>query len=135
MNKRKVKPKGGYDSWFEHDLHKQQLKACKHHSHKLAYIQKKTYEPDFVYHDGKKVIYIEVKGRFRTSGEARKYVDVKAGLKKNEELVFIFSDPRKPMPNAKARKDGTKRTHGDWADHHQFKHYTRDNTPVEWGTK
>lgn len=135
MNRKRTKPKGGYDSWFEHDLHKQQLKACKFHSCKLAYIQKKTYEPDFIYHDGKKVIYIEAKGRFRTSGEARKYVDVKAGLKKNEELVFIFSDPRKPMPNAKSRKDGTKRTHGDWADHHQFVHYTRDTTPPEWGAK
>lgn len=132
---KRKKPPAGYDSWFEHDLHKQQLKGCKFHSCKLAYIQEKTYEPDFIYHDGKNVIYIEVKGRFRTSGEARKYVDVKRGLKKNEVLVFIFSDPKKPMPNAQRRKDGTRRTHGDWADSHEFLHYTRDNTPTEWEKK
>jgi predicted nuclease of restriction endonuclease-like RecB superfamily len=131
----KKKPPNGYDSWFEHDLHKQQLRACKFHPCKLSYVQKKLYEPDFVYHDGKIVIYIEVKGRFRTSGEARKYVDVAANLKKNEILVFIFSDPDKPMPNAQRRKDGTRRTHGEWAKSYNFQHYTRETTPHMWSIK
>lgn len=128
----KKKPPKGYDSWFEHDLHKQELKACKFHTCYLKYVQEKRYEPDFVYHQGKFTVYIEVKGRFRTSGEARKYVDVARGLKKNEELVFLFADPRKPMPNAKRRKDGSKRTHGEWAEDHGFRHYTRENSPTEW---
>jgi len=132
--KRKKAPKG-YDSWFEHDLHKKQLKACKFHPCKLSYIQEKKYEPDFVYMDGKKTIYIEAKGRFRTSGEARKYVDVKRGLGSKEELVFLFADPKKPMPNAQRRSDGTKRSHGEWAESYGFTHYTRDNTPEEWGMK
>ena len=128
----KKKPPKGYDSWLEHDLHKQELKGCKFHPCKLKYVQKKHYEPDFVYHNGKFTVYIEVKGRFRTSGEARKYVDVALGLQKNEELVFVFSDPKKPMPNAKARRDGSKRTHGEWAADYGFRFFDRKNTPKEW---
>lgn len=119
----------GYDSWLEWDLHRDSLQGCELHTHEIDYVQYKTYIPDFIYNS---VIFIEVKGRFRTSAEARKYIDVRESLGTEEELVFIFADPKKPMPGARRRKDGTRRTHAEWADTHGFKYYSRDNVPKEF---
>lgn len=140
MKKRgKQKPPKGYDSWFEFELHQKQLKACKCHTETVEYVQVKTYHPDFIYVDtsrkGGFKIFIEAKGRFRDRGEARKYVDVKQGLKKNEELVFIFYNSDTPMPGARKRSDGTRLTHGGWAILNGFRYFTEDNTPTEWRLK
>lgn len=140
MKKRgKQKPPKGYDSWFEYELHQRQLRACKCHTEEVKYIQTKTYHPDFIYIDsstkGGWKIYIEAKGRFRDRGEARKYVDVKQGLKKNEELVFIFYNDKTPMPGARKRSDGTRLTHGEWASLNGFRYFTEENTPTEWRLK
>lgn len=120
--KKKTYPKG-YDSGLEYDLHKSVLSSWSHHPDRIPYVSKHTYEPDFVKVVGGKTIYIEVKGRFRDSKEAKKYIDVREVLGDKEELVFIFSDANKPMPNAKKRKDGTKHTHGEWADKNNFRYY------------
>lgn len=138
--KRTTKPPKGYDSWFEYDLHTKQLKGCKCHTEKVSYVQERTYHPDFIYHlqdagKGSFKIYIEAKGRFRDRGEARKYVDIRAGLSKNEELVFVFYNPRTPMPGARKRQDGTKLTHGDWAEKHGFRYFTEDTIPRTWGIR
>lgn len=121
-----------YDSGFEYDLHCGPLKGCTLHPMKLKYTVEKEYSPDFI-HPSDDHTLIEVKGRFRDSHEAAKYVWFS---KCNPEytLVFIFSDPKKPMPGAKPRKTrrGTKLSHGEWADSHGFKYYSQHNIPKEW---
>ena len=131
----KQKPPKGYDSWFEYELHLKQLKGCKCHSEKVVYTQVKMYFPDFIRTEGKFTIYIEAKGRFRDRAEARKYVDVRKGLGKSEELVFVFYNPHTPMPGAQRRKDGTKLTHGGWADLNGFRHFTEETLPVAWSKR
>ena len=130
---KKKKPPKGYDSWFEYDLHNEQLTACDFHTVKIPYVQQKTYKPDFMYYKGDHTTYIEAKGRFRTSAEARKYVDVSNGFDPEfDELVFLFFNPNLPMPNAKRRKDGTKQTHGEWAERNGFRYYSPKTCPREW---
>jgi len=134
------KPPKGYDSWFEYELHQKPLRACKCHTETVQYVQVKTYEPDFIYYNtagGKQKykIFIEAKGRFRDRGEARKYVDVKKGLDKSEELVFVFYNPKTPMPGARKRQDGTKLTHGEWAELNGFRYFTEETIPASWGKK
>ena len=36
------------------------------------------------------------------------------------------------MPQAKRRKDGTKRSHGEWASSNGFRWYSEDSLPNEW---
>lgn len=96
-----------------------------------------------------KEILVEVKGRFRERKEASKYIHIRNSLEEareeavnysgchekekdreisgssscNErEIVFIFQDADKPMPFAGKRKDGTKQTHGEWAEKNGFKY-------------
>lgn len=121
----------GYDSWLEWDL-AQELLACQYHPCTVAYVQHKNYHPDFVYQQGDITYYIEAKGRFREQAEARKYIDVRSCLSETEELVFVFQNPKNIMPNAKRRKDGTKRSMGEWADYHNFTWYTVKTMPEEW---
>ena len=132
MRRRTKLPKG-YDSWFEYDLHRNYLSACKFHEDAVQYVQTRMYKPDFRHDDTTGfTVYIEAKGRFRDSAEARKYVDVKRCLNPFEELVFVFQDPNKPMPNSKRRADGTKYTHADWATRHGFRYFTKETLPKEW---
>lgn len=111
--KEKDVPKG-YDSKWEHKLHTTILKDWKHHSDKVSYIVEHDYEPDFVKTIGDKEYLLEAKGRFWDYQEYNKYVWIRKALKPNQELVFLFSSPSSPMPQAKRRKDGTKRSHAEW---------------------
>ena len=36
------------------------------------------------------------------------------------------------MPQAKRRKDGTKRSHGEWAEANGFRWFSRFSLPKEW---
>ena len=81
---------------------------------------------------GKKKIYLEAKGRFWDYSEHNKYVWIKKALPKNIELVFLFANPAAPMPGAKRRKDGTKRSHAEWADANNFRWYSVHNIPKKW---
>ena len=63
------------------------------------------------------------------SAEASKYKWIRKSLPKHIELVFLFMKPNTPMPHAKARKDGTKRTHAEWAEKNNFKWY--DETTIK----
>lgn len=130
---RKNIPKG-YDSWLEYDL-QQKLTRCCYHPDRISYIQRKTYEPDFKYEEDEYVTYIEAKGRFRDRSEARKYIDVRDSLGDNEDIVFIFQNPKTAMPGARRRADGTRLTMADWADKHEFQWYTVDNLPLRWRHK
>lgn len=121
-----------YDSKFEKKLH-DVLKGCNYHTERLPYVQHKNYEPDFIYKDKSGfTYYIEAKGWFRDSAEARKYVDVLACLPDNSKLVFIFQNPNKKMPGAKRRKDGTYRTMKEWAMKYGIEYYTESTLPKEW---
>ena len=129
--KEKDVPKG-YDSKWEHKLHTTILKDWQRHSDKVSYIVEHEYEPDFVKTIGDKEYLLEAKGRFWDYQEYNKYVWIRKALKPNQELVFLFSSPYSPMPQAKRRKDGTKRTHAEWADKNNFLWYNEDNLPEEW---
>ena len=48
------------------------------------------------------------------------------------ELVFLFQKPFSPMPGATIRKDGTKRTHAEWAETNNFRWYSEDTLPNDW---
>jgi hypothetical protein len=44
----------------------------------------------------------------------------------------LFADPNAPMPQAKRRKDGTKRSHCEWASSKGFQWYSEDSIPEGW---
>ena len=127
---RKVKQKlpSGFDSKLEVELSKK-MTACDWKPDSIPYTMEKIYNPDAEYGD----TIIEIKGRFRTSEEAKKYIWVRDNLPEGKELVFVFSNPRTPMPRARKRKDGSRRSVSDWANHHGFRWYDRTNIPTEWG--
>jgi hypothetical protein len=122
----------GYDSIWEYILHDTLLKDWEHHTEKVSYVIPHTYEPDFTRALRGTLILLESKGRFWDHAEYSKYVWVKKHLPKNMELVFLFANPSAPMPGAKVRKDGTKRTHGEWATANGFRWYTEQTLPDEW---
>lgn len=129
----------GYDSWLEYELHQTALKGTQHHVAKddrIDYSVEHMYEPDFTFKILEKMYVIEVKGRFRDSAEMSKYIWINKYLNKWKlfdceeiELVFIFDNAASPTPFAKARKDGTKRSHGEWAISNGFRYLCkkRDN--------
>ena len=121
-----------YDSGFEYDLHCGPLKGCTLHPDPIDYTIERKYQADFV-HPSEDNLLIEAKGRFRDNSEATKYIWFS---KSNPEyrLVFIFSDSNKPMPGAKPRKtrNGTKMSHGEWAEKNGFEYYDIHNIPKEW---
>ena len=123
----------GYDSKWEHTLHTTHLKSWKHHTKELInYIVEHTYEPDFVKQIDNKTILIEAKGRFWDYPEYSKYIWIKKILSANYELVFIFKNPYAHMPQAKKRKDGTKRSHKEWAEANDFRWFSEETIPNEW---
>nr|BDD44084.1 hypothetical protein 8 [Gammaproteobacteria bacterium] len=134
-----------------------------HPEERITYEVPHTYEPDFTAEictrhadlyskcrcGGKrKEILVEVKGRFRERKEATKYVYVREALaeknrqncfKKQEhkesekELIFLFQDADKPMPFAQRRKNGTKQTHGEWAEKNGFRFFClKKGLPKQW---
>lgn len=127
--KKKIKVPKGYDSKLEYDLHKQELKKWRYHPDEtIQYVVPASYEADFILEKRSVVYLLEVKGRFRERREASKYIHVRKALQetgykgKTAELIFLFQDSRKPMPFAKKRKDGTKQTHGEWAEKNGFRY-------------
>lgn len=130
---RKARPKEkgvpkGYDSKWEYTLHQDLLKDWEHHANHIEYIIKKKYEPDFV----KGNIILEAKGRFWDHAEYSKYVWIRESLPDTMDLVFLFQKPFSPMPGATKRKNGTKRTHAEWAEANNFKWYTEETLPEEF---
>ena len=132
--KEKNVPKG-YDSKWEHKLHTTVLKDWEHHNEKIDYVVEHTYEPDFTKVINGQTILLEAKGRFWDYAEYNKYIWIREALKEavgEFELVFLFSSPHSPMPQAKRRKDGTKRSHAEWAEKNNFVWYDENNLPEEW---
>lgn len=130
---RKVRPREknvpkGYDSKWEYTLHQTLLKSWNHHTDKVPYVVEHKYEPDFV----KDRILIEAKGRFWDHAEYSKYIWIRKSLPDTMELIFLFQKPYAPMPGAKKRKDGTKRTHAEWAEANEFTWYSEETLPEEF---
>lgn len=119
------------DSKWEAKLRDGVLSSCEHHpDEEIPYSMPHHYEPDFVYTSQTRggqlrSVYIEAKGRFIESSEARKYLYIRDVLvARGCEFIFLFYNPENSMPQAKRRKDGTKRTMREWADSNNFKWYT-----------
>lgn len=122
----------GYDSNWEYELHQGILDGWLHHVDKVDYVIEHKYEPDFIrVVDGKKIL-LEAKGRFWDFAEYSKYVWVAKVLPTDVELVFLFANPNAPMPAAKVRKDGTRRSHGEWASANNFRWFSEDSIPDNW---
>ena len=122
----------GYDSQWEYKLQSGPLSNWDIHTTKVDYTVDHTYHADFVKVIKGKTILLEAKGRFWDAPEYSKYVWISKSLPKNHELVFLFSDPSAPMPQAKRRKDGTKRSHGEWATSRGFRWYSEQTLPDDW---
>lgn len=125
----------GYDSKWEYELHTSILKDWAIHVDKISYTVEHTYTPDFVRELNGNKILLEAKGRFWDSAEYSKYVWIAKTLPENTELVFLFANPQAPMPQAKRRKDGTRRSHAEWAEANNFKWYDETNLPADWVVK
>jgi len=129
---KKINVPKGYDSAWEYDIHQTILKDWKHHWDRIEYVIQHKYEPDFVKKIDGKTILLEAKGRFWDHAEYSKYIHIREALPLTTELVFLFQKPYAPMPGAKIRKSGTKRTHAEWAETNNFRWYSEDTLPDEW---
>ena len=94
------------------------------------YTMSSTYLPDFVPKSNPNIL-IEAKGAFRTRQEAAKYLAVRE-CNPDIEIVFVFMNPRTPMPQATKRRDGTKFSMAEWADKNGFRWFTLKTLPKEW---
>ena len=122
----------GYDSNWEYELHSGILDNWSFHTDKILYTVSHNYHPDFLrIIEGKKIL-LEAKGRFWDYAEFSKYIWISKTLPQDTELVFLFADPSAPMPQAKRRKDGTKRSHGEWASANNFRWFSEDSIPDTW---
>lgn len=87
----------------------------------VPYHSEHEYYPDFTIATPEGFIQVEVKGYFQDRAEMSKYNWVKKALADNEELVFIFERPDKPIHFQAKRKDGTKMTHREWCTKQGFR--------------
>lgn len=126
-----------FDSGFERGLYAviDPTVVEYHPDVRIDYIIEKKYEPDWYVREGDVEYFIEAKGRFRDSEEARKYVEIKKSLNDNQRLVFILQRPNGKMPNSRRRKDGTYFCMADWCDRHGFEWYMAQTLPDRWRRK
>jgi len=132
---KKINVPKGYDSLWEYGVHQNLLSGWKHHWDKIDYVVQHSYEPDFVKNINGKIILLEAKGRFWDYAEYSKYIWIRESFSErveDYELVFLFQKPFAPMPAAKKRKDGTKRTHAEWAETNNFRWFSEETLPEEW---
>lgn len=97
------------------DLAEGPLSGAVYHPPKVEYVipeRVAKYEPDFQVGE----ILVEAKGRFRP-GDPKRYRLIFESLREGGvELVFVFEKPELPLPGAQKRKNGTKRSHAEWAE-------------------
>lgn len=123
------RPKGlpkGYDSWAEYRLHTGLLKDELYHPERISYTTEHKYEPDFLIPHSQGEYLIEFKGYFRDGPEAAKYPWIRKALEEHQELIFVFSDPMKPIHFRAKRYDGTRMTHAEWADKNKFRYFNEE---------
>lgn len=100
-----------YRSKLEKKVHLLLGEEWEYEPSKIPYVQRRDYTPDFM--RGKTLI--EVKGFFRP-GDQAKYIAIRDSLPRGTKLVFIFSNPNKPV------RKGAKMTMASWCDRHNFKY-------------
>ncbi len=122
-----------YESKWEEKLAKGVMKDYEYHPDPIAYTKPATdhtYRPDWKVEGAGEffgyTLYVEAKGRFREMSEAKKYIHVRESLEECEGLIFLFQKPHVALPGAKPRKNGTKRSHAEWAEANGFKWYSED---------
>ena len=108
------------------------LKAWTHHEGTVPYIVEHVYHPDFVLEVDGHTVLLEAKGRFWGYAEYSKYIWINKVLPDKTELVFLFANPSAAMTQAKRRKDGTKRSHAEWAESHGFRWFSEETLPDTW---
>lgn len=116
--KRNARPEG-FRSKLEERLWSGPLKGVPYEAETFKYtaVEERTYTPDGILSD---TVWLEVKGRFRTRAEARKYLHIKKQYP-DVYLVFILAARQVPLPGAaKRKKDGKRRTHEDWLEENGF---------------
>ena len=116
----------GVDSKWELKLRDGVFQGVEYHPQKINYIKpetKHTYSPDWKLDTKYGTIFVEAKGRFRDRQEYTKYLHVREALLPTQTLVFLFMNPATAMPGAKRRKNGTIRSHAEWADGEGFAWY------------
>lgn len=94
--------------------------------HTIPYTVERKYVPD-LYVNGK---YIEIKGYFRQDAQRK----MKAVKSQHPELDirFLFQRGDSTIQGAKARKDGSKMTCGEWADRNDFLWAEGEKIPEGW---
>lgn len=97
-------------------------RKVKYESEILSYVVKRKYTPDFIITNGKKKIYVEVKGYFRSEDMA-KMIAIKA-FNPELDIRFVFAKDNKV---SKAKK----LTYSDWCRKHNFP-YAIGRIPDEW---
>jgi hypothetical protein len=120
-----------YDSKFEYRILRETKLTEKHyHNHLVNYSVSSThtYKPDFTVNWQKKLYHFEAKGRFNFRQDLNKYKHiVKEFAETNQELIFIFENPKTRTPGAKVRKDGSYQTNAEWADRQGIRWITIDS--------
>lgn len=111
---------------FEQSLADTVFKGLEYEPEKIKYydLDSHTYTPDFKYLTPSGVtILIELKGYFRESREASKYIKIRNYLSENIsypegfEIVFVFENP-------KSRHLASRMNLSQWADKYGFKWYS-----------
>lgn len=126
-NTRKIQqPK--FKSNFEKVVFSTVSKMALYESEVLNYIKPETkhkYTPDIIMQKKDKTkMYLELKGRFRTADERKKYILVKQA-NPSIDLRFVFMNP-----NLKIRKS-SKTTYRDWAEKNGFE-WAGKTIPMSW---
>jgi hypothetical protein len=92
----------------------------KYESESFEYFLKpKIYTPDFkIKRPDGTTFFVEYKG-FLWNEDKAKMIAVRKQYPKMD-IRFVFADARKPVHGAKTRKNGTKQSHGEWADQNGY---------------
>lgn len=98
-----------------------------YHPSPIEYSISHKYNPDFKLVKGDTTYYIEVKGYFQDAHELQKYPWIADSLGDNEELVFVFENPHKPIHFQAKRKDGSRITHAEWAEKKRFRWFSEES--------
>jgi hypothetical protein len=101
-----------FRSKLEHKVHLLLGEEWSYEADKVSYVMNRKYVTDFTM--GRTVL--EVKGFFRP-GDQAKYLAVRDALvAERRELVFVFSNPNKPV------RKGAKLTHGLWCEKNDIRY-------------
>jgi len=128
-------PPKPYKSWLEYRLFREgALSEIPYEPEVFPYeqnIQKiRKYTPDGV---KDAFTWFEVKGRFRDKDESDKYLYIRDAYP-GVRLIFVFHSKNVRMPGARKRKDGSFRTHEEWAEDNGFD-YTFESGLADWMKK